>query len=362
MALTGSTAPRTTVWVVPVADLGGVARHVLDTLRARIPSWRTVLLCPPGPLAEAARGVGAAVLTAPIGPSFGLAESRRALAHAVSTLRPDVVHSHLSYADIVVALTRLPGRPARVSTEHGIAADDEVYHSGPVEAAVMARAHQARLHRLDALIAVSEATAAAVRQKWTPPRRLLLSVRPNGIDRLPKAPARSPGVRIAALSRLAPEKRVADLLLAFARLLADEPAATLTIAGDGPDRAGLVDLAGRLGLSEHTAFVGHVDAGVLLERTDVLAQLSVWENCSYSLLDAVAAGVGVVATAVGGNPEMLPPQCLVPDVRPATVARALRDQGTLPASRPALPGDWPTVAEMTTGIAEAYAAVCGDRR
>ena len=64
-----------TLWVVPVADLGGVARHVLDVARVGLPGLRLAVLCPEGPLAERLREQGAAVFTGDVGPDAGLAAS-----------------------------------------------------------------------------------------------------------------------------------------------------------------------------------------------------------------------------------------------------------------------------------------------
>lgn len=345
-------SPPTALWVVPVADLGGVARHVLDVARVGVPGWRVVVACPEGPLADALRALGAPVLTGALGPTARTARSVRTLRRAVRTLRPAVVHSHLAHADLTAALATA-GLPLRlVSTEHGIAADDLVYHGSRARATVKAAAHRARLTRFDALIAVSQATAEAMRAKWYLRRPIV--VLPNGVDAPATPPARTPGLRVASIARLAPEKRLEALLDAFALLRADHPEATLTVAGTGPLLAALQAQAGALGLGDAVTFPGHVDAAALLARTDVLAQLSVWENCSYSLLDAVAAGRGVVATPVGGNPELLPARCLVDADRPADVARALAVQCLDPDARPALPGGWPTVATMTAGIARVY--------
>ena len=70
-----------------------------------------------------------------------------------------------------------------------------------------------------------------------------------------------------------------------------------------------------------------------------------------------AGRFGVVAARVGGNPEILPQQCLVARDGSDAVAKALTLQGASLASRPQLPPGWPSVAEMCTGIAQAYAEV-----
>ncbi|WOP20108.1 glycosyltransferase family 4 protein [Raineyella sp. LH-20] len=342
--------------MVPVGAIGGVARHVLDVVRTGIPGWRIVVLTPAGPLSDRLHGLGVPTLVESFGPEAGLAASRRALSHAVSRLRPDVVHTHLAFADLTAA-TIARGPAALISTEHGIAADDRVYHGSSVRSAAAAAAHRARLARFDALIAVSAATARAMQAKWHPRRPI--TVLPNGVDRPAPDPAandRAPGLRITSLARLSPEKGLPELLDAFAVVLADHPDARLTVAGEGPLRDELVRRSRVLGIDDAVKFPGFVDAAAQLSRTDVLAQLSVWENCSYSLLDAVAAGVGVVATPVGGNPEILPARCLVGRDDPEAIAAVLVDQGLTIARRPTLPDSWPSCSDMTARLAGIYAS------
>ena len=84
-------APPIALWVVPVSDLGGVARHVSDVVGHGIPGWRIVTLCPPGPLADRLRDLGGAVLEAEVGPDAGLTSSLRTLRRIVDRLGPRVV-------------------------------------------------------------------------------------------------------------------------------------------------------------------------------------------------------------------------------------------------------------------------------
>jgi glycosyltransferase involved in cell wall biosynthesis len=105
------------------------------------------------------------------------------------------------------------------------------------------------------------------------------------------------------------------------------------------------------------SFPGFVEAAVLLEQAHVLALLSVWENCSYALLDALAHRVGVVASPVGANPEMVPDDCLVDPADPRAVAAAIIRQGLDVGTRPELSADWPDVATMTGQVARVYAEV-----
>lgn len=346
---------RTALWVVPVADLGGVARHVLDTLAAGVPGWRVVLLTPAGPLADRARALGAAVVTADLGPESGTLRSVRAVRRAIARIRPDLVHSHLAYADIATALAA-PSGTTLVSTEHGIAADASVYQSGRAGRSVRTGIHTARLRRLSALIAVCESTARVVRQRWSPPVGLPIRVVHNGVDPLPQAPPTTAGLTVGSLSRLAPEKNIPLLIDAFRLVHQRHPEARLQIAGSGPEEQRLREQVTRLGLDPVVTFMGHVDASGFLSDVEVVAQLSAWENHSYTLLDAVNHRRGVVATAVGGNPEIVGPDSLVEPV-PEIVADRIISQGLDLGRRPSPGPDWSDVPTMTAAIAEVYAEV-----
>ncbi|WP_210502965.1 glycosyltransferase family 4 protein [Nocardioides xinjiangensis] len=345
--------PPTALWVVPVSDLAGVARHVLDVARHGIPGWRLVVLTPPGALPARLRELGAAVVEAPFGPDHGTRPSVSSLHHAVRTLRPAVVHSHLSYADVVAALA-VGGAARLVTTEHGIARDDVVYHRSAAKARVMGAVHTARLRRFDAVIAVSQATAGVMREKWHAGRAV--EVIPNGVDVPARVPRREPGLRVLSLARLAPEKRLPALLDGFAELRRRHPDARLTLAGTGPEEAALRARVERLDLVDAVSLPGFLDPEDAMAEHDVLAMLSVWENCSYALLDAAARRLGVVASDVGGNPEILPPASLVDAADASAVATALATQGLDPAARPTL-RDWPTVDDMCQRVAATYDAL-----
>ncbi|MEO5852538.1 MAG: glycosyltransferase family 4 protein [Nocardioides sp.] len=350
MVLSLDHATPTALWAIPVSDIAGVARHALDVAGADIPGWDLAFLCPPGPLGPALRACGARVHVAPFGPDHGVTRSLRSLRRVIRQVRPRVVHTHLSYADIVAAVGT-PRGVRLVTTEHGIAADDLVYHRSGRKARVMAQVHRQRFRRVDAAIAVSQATAAAMRSKWgvTVPIRVV----PNGVDPAPAGPPPRAGLRILSLARLAPEKRIPDLLRSFALLADRHPEATLAVAGVGELDASLRTLSHELRLDDQVSFPGFVDAGPALADADVVAMLSVWENCSYTLLDAAAAGLGVVASPVGSNPEMLPARCLADPDDHEAVAAALLRQGRELAERPIL-ADWPSVAAMCATIGEVY--------
>ena len=183
-------------------------------------------------------------------------------------------------------------------------------------------AHRARLRGTDLVIAVAQSTADVLRRKWG--AGAPLTVVRNGVD-VPAVRAaaagrrRAPGegLRILSLSRLAPEKNLDRLIAALPALLERDPGARLTLAGSGPLEGQLRAQAEALGVAEAVDLPGFVEPWETMAEHDVLVQLSAWENLSYTLLDAAAAGLPAVATDVGGNGEILPPERLVHETTPA---------------------------------------------
>lgn len=363
-------ATLTVLWVVPVPDFGGVARHVLDVARTGIPGYRLVVCAPEGKLTERLRELNIPVHAVPFGPSRGFRTSFASLTHVIEREKPAIVHSHLAYADVIAAavvnslrIWRLANRsltvPTLITTEHGIAGDDAVYHGTSWRSKLMEQVHRVRLWGTNAAIAVSRSTAEQMRRKWGARR---VSIIYNGVDapRLraavhkhrvltePDAP------RILSLSRLSPEKGIDVLIEAFAQLRTVYPKAHLEIAGEGDLADTLAQQVRELHISDAVTFSGFVDPLEAMGRSDMVVQLSIWENCSYTLLDAKAAGLKTVATNVGGNPEILAPNELVNRRQNAfcdSVLEAL--MRNCEASAPSA-WTWVTNAEMTAQIAELY--------
>lgn len=158
---------------------------------------------------------------------------------------------------------------------------------------------------VDRFVCVADDGARACVAEGVPAARVV-TVR-NGIDLSRFAyNGPTPGGPAAIVARLVPEKDHATLLHAWGRVVAEEPDFRLEIAGDGPCLSGLQALAGSLGLGHRVRFLGRVDdvAG-LLGRTGMLILSSRLEGISLTLLEAMARGLPVVATRVGGNPEVV---------------------------------------------------------
>jgi glycosyltransferase involved in cell wall biosynthesis len=132
---------------------------------------------------------------------------------------------------------------------------------------------------------------------------------PNGLDPAIFHPPDGPrhagaGLVVGIVAALRPEKSIETLIEAFAGLR--ETSHSLAIVGDGPCKDALVALAARLGVLERTAFTATtVDVASWYRRIDVFVLPSVSESFSNSLMEAMASGCTVVASKVGGNPELV---------------------------------------------------------
>lgn len=343
----------TALWVVGAGEVAGVGRHVIDAVAAGIPGWDVRVLAPDGPLLE--QLPPESVVSADFGPDHGLRASAATLRTVVEDERPELLHSHLAWADFAtfVARSDLP----LVSTEHGISGWRSTFASNRLDAEATLWAHRLRLRRLDHLICVSTATAGVVRSRWRPPRGLGITVIPNGIDRLPGAMPSEGAAHVPTigyLGRFAPEKRVDLLLSAFGVLASQRRELRLSLAGSGPLQGDLEAQARQLGVADLVDFAGWVDAEQWLQDIDVICLPSVWENCSYAILQALRAHRGVVAAPVGGNTDLLPSWALAEPTNPIALADTLASQLDDPARRPELRLSVPTVAGMTERIAAVY--------
>jgi glycosyltransferase involved in cell wall biosynthesis len=169
---------------------------------------------------------------------------------------------------------------------------------------------------VDAIVAPSRFMAQTLTAAGVPARRI--TVIPNGIQGGPRPTAvAGSGGHILFSGRLAREKGL-DVLVAAARLAPDVP---IVVAGDGPDADRL-----RATAPASVRFVGHQDpvalAGLLAASVAVVMPSTWYENAPISLVEALRAGRPVIATDLGGHPELLLPGggILVPPGDPAALA------------------------------------------
>ncbi|MCI0685072.1 MAG: glycosyltransferase [Gemmataceae bacterium] len=160
-------------------------------------------------------------------------------------------------------------------------------------------------HGVDRFVCVSHDSARQMIAQGVPARRVRVLC--NGIDLARfRGHGPKPGGPIVTVARLSPEKDIANLLRAMALVSRDDTDARLEIAGDGPVREDLLSLAAELGLGPRVKFLGETnDVPALLARASLFVLPSQAEGISLTLLEAMASGLPVVATRVGGNPEVV---------------------------------------------------------
>jgi glycosyltransferase involved in cell wall biosynthesis len=267
--------------------------------------WRVgVVVSEPGPLCGDLESLGARVyVLRRVHPLLYLVR----LAALLRRLCPDVVHAHS--ARLACLAARLAGIAAVVETRHGL---PERLH--PIYRA-LPRARMWEAVKCGSAAAVI--TVCASDARWLAEAGLSagrIRVVPNGIEPEPGTPSASPaqwrlpsGKRLAGfVGRLCPQKAPQRFLELLALLLRADARIHGVICGEGSERERLESRARTLGLSPNLTWLGSLeDAGILPAALDLLVLPSLWEGAPYVLLEALRAGTPVLATPVGGIPEIL---------------------------------------------------------
>jgi glycosyltransferase involved in cell wall biosynthesis len=321
--------PRLLV-LITLTERGGAQTYVAALLPALAREFDVTLAAHgSGWLADQAAAAGVRFITLqdvrrPLDPRADL-RGLLELVRLMRRLRPDVLHANSSKAGVLGrlagALTRVP---VRVFTVHGWAFKA---HSG-IAATVYLWADRAMRPLTTRTICVAHSElAAGVRARTC--RADATVVIPNGV-RLDGPRRRHPATpdgpaTVLAVGRLRAPKDFLTLVRASARLPAGS--ARVLVVGDGPDRDELEREIGRLGLEGTIALLGErADVGELLAAADVFVLPSRSEGMPMSVLEAMAAGLPVVASDVGGVAELVADGAtglLVPAGEPAALARAL---------------------------------------
>lgn len=318
-----SAAPPAVLQLRSSAGLYGADRAVLaldgalrgGPARSRLLSIHNYLL-DAQPLHEAALAAGhdAALL-----PCRGRLDMRTvsALVAEIDASGAGIVHAH-DYKSAFYAWLSARRRPVRlVATQHG-----------RVESSQALRLYQSLeatlLRRFDAVAIVSEVQRAPLLRAGVVAARIHRL--DNGIDLPPSGARADAGLRdalglghghvFAAVARFSPEKNLAMLLRAFTAAATADRGATLLLVGDGPGRAELEALAAQYGLADRVRFAGvRDDMAGIYPLIDTLVLPSLSEGMPLVVLEAMAHGVPVVASAVGEVPRLLAATslgCLLP--------------------------------------------------
>lgn len=321
---------RTVIHYSDSTVFGGTERAILHLAKGMDRAeWRVVLMhdrAAPSELVDRARAIGAETHVAPrVGGKLDVAHLAE-LTAAVRRHHADVFHAHMHWplaAKYGIAAAAAARVPVVVATAQ---LHVELDHAGFVDLQ-----HRAMTSMIDRYIAVSRDVGAQLQRRFgVPPAKVV--VIPNAVDLDDIAARRGPppnwpatrGQRVALiLARLETDKGIEYAIDAAATL----PNVALVIAGAGSRRADLEARASALGIAERVHLLGHrSDAPALLKYADVFVLPSLVEGLPLSVLEAMAAGVPVVATDIPGTREAVEHDVtglLVPPRDPRALAHAI---------------------------------------
>jgi sugar transferase (PEP-CTERM/EpsH1 system associated) len=304
------TSARRVAQVIPSLEVGGLQKIVVRLVHHLRPHTENLVLTPSsdGPLRGAFPDQVRVVAMA--GQRLSGKWNALGMARVFRAFRPDIVHTrNWTCIDAIIA-ARLAGVPIVVHGEHGREAADP---DG-------SNAFRRRLRRclnplITEFVAVSrDLNGWLVHDVGVPARKVTQIC--NGVDTETFTPLRRESVRsalgiaqdqlvIGTVGRLDPVKDHRSLIQAFSRLRPDRRH-LLFIVGDGPTRAALDRLRLEVGLGDQIHLLGERnDVSLLLPALDIFVLPSLAEGISNAILEAMASGLPVVATRVGGNPELV---------------------------------------------------------
>lgn len=224
----------------------------------------------------------------------------------LSKVRPHVIHSHLAALSDCVLTPAYWQIPARVHTVHNMA-EREV---SPKRRAL----HSFMMKRV-APVSIADAVQQSLRAKYgdrdfplIPVGILIDNFKRRPVDRsaVLGIPVPDDAVVFATVARLAPQKNLTLLIEAFKKVHERAPNARLAIAGDGPDREKLDAKVAELNLQGLALILGvRSDIPDILSAADVFAMSSDFEGSPAAIMEAMAASLPAVSTAVGGIPEII---------------------------------------------------------
>jgi glycosyltransferase involved in cell wall biosynthesis len=219
----------------------------------------------------------------------------RRLTRELRGLRADVVHTHLVHADVYGGIAARRAGARLVSTKH----NDDPFRAGPFRYVERGLARAA-----DRIVTITDSLRRFTIDRVGIPGEKVTTI-PYGLDDLPRAWGENPRDDVPAdarvllaVSRLVPQKGLDVAVRALARVRERHPDAVLVILGEGPERPRLA--------GEGVHLLGRVpDVATWLRRAELLVHPARWEGFGLALLEAMLAGLPVVATRVSSIPEIV---------------------------------------------------------
>lgn len=290
-------------------DVGGAERHVVSLASSLVQGgWSATIACSvEGALASDAQRAGIEVV-----PLLSSLAKRRVSLHYAWRLADlarrgqfGLVHAHMFASSVAAALASMLAHLPLIITEHSEATwrsrrarwcSRQAYRKAT---AVVAVSENIR-HRLIVEDGVPAERVATIRNACAPSMDRSAADPPWLFSGSPAGPL------VGVVARLQPEKGVQHFIEAASHVAAAVPEARFLVIGDGPLRDSLVGLANQLGMGERILFTGfRLDAPALVRYMDLLVVPSLNEGTPLVVLEAMSAGIPIVASAVGGIPEQV---------------------------------------------------------
>lgn len=300
---------------------GGLERLLVDFARyhnRELFELEFIALGETGVPAEEIKQIGCPVIQFPL-TARGKLEKIRQLSDFLNQRDYDLLHTHNAYPHFYGSLAAYRSKiPVTIQTRHG-------RRFGTTFSERMQFAIASRF--ADRVVPVSDDTGLRCKKVgWLNDSKVTRIW--NGID-VDRFVFTGPADKKTAItvSRLSPEKDLATMLRAVQQVAQEIPEFRLLIVGDGPERARLEGLTAELNLKSQVEFLGERnDVPQLLSQAGFYVSSSLTEGISLTLLEAMSVGLPIVATNVGGNPEIVQQPAtglLVPSANPALLASAM---------------------------------------
>lgn len=301
-----SAATRTGIFLVSnTLEVGGSERQfvaLVEALDRGLFDVQPACLRRIGPLVARVPGIA----EFPVGGSLFRLQSmraRRAMARRMREAGISIAHAFDFYSNMMlIPAARWAGVPVVVGSHRQI---------GDLMTRAQFAAQRFVFRFCDRVVCNSKAAAESLQKAGLPTRKV--EIIPNGLAEQvfatasPAMPKKPGVVRIGMIARMNdPVKNHPAFLQAAAQLTRKFPNLEFLLVGDGPLRSSLEKMSAELGLGDHVIFAGERhDIPAMLASMDVSVLISGSESLSNVILESMAAGVPVVATNVGGNPELI---------------------------------------------------------